>query len=186
MHRSHLSPVRSRRIAPRTPVAATTGAAPLPFVSVPMNTNTRKTLGAVGALWLAFAATAYSAAPAEAAPVQTETQKTDPQLIRGRYLVEHIGLCADCHSPRNEKGEFVREQWLKGAALPFQPMVPMPWAQAAPPLAGLPSMTTEQAVTFMQTGKRPDGTTPRPPMPEFRFNEADANAVVAYLKSLAK
>ena len=149
--------------------------------------KTRKTLAAVGVLWLAFAASpAHAAPPAEVAPAVAPAQQADARLVRGRYLVEHIGLCADCHSPRNEKGEFVRELWLKGAALPFQPTVPMPWSPAAPPIAGLPSMTEAQAVAFMQTGKRPDGSTPRPPMPEFRFNAADASAVVAYLKSLAK
>ncbi len=151
-----------------------------------MTTKARKTLAAVGALWLAFAATNHAAPPAEAAPTVTPAQQSDPRLVRGRYLVENVGLCADCHSPRNAKGEFVRELWLQGAALPFQPTVPMPWSPAAPPIAGLPSMTAEQAIAFMQTGKRPDGTTPRPPMPEFRFNADDASAVVAYLKSLAK
>lgn len=102
---------------------------------------------------------------------------------RGEYLVERIGLCADCHSARNQRGEIIRETHLRGAALPFAPTVPMPWAPAAPPIAGLPSMTTEQAVTFLTTGKRPDGTTPRPPMPEFRFSEADAREIVAYLKA---
>jgi mono/diheme cytochrome c family protein len=105
---------------------------------------------------------------------------------RGRYLVENIGLCSDCHTPHNEKGQLVREQLLLGAALPFQPTVPMPWAPVAPPIAGLPSMTEAQAITFLQTGKRPDSTQPRPPMPEFRLDEADATAVTAYLKSLAK
>lgn len=106
------------------------------------------------------------------------------QLERGRYLVENVGLCADCHSPRNEKGAFIKEQWLKGAALPFQPTVPMPWSPAAPPIAGLPSMTSEQAVHFLMTGERPDGSRPRPPMPEFKLNRADAEAMVAHLKSL--
>jgi hypothetical protein len=57
---------------------------------------------------------------------------------------------------------------------------------AAPPIAGLPSMTEAQGVVFLTTGKRPDGSSPRPPMPEFRLNTADASAVVAYLKSLSK
>ncbi len=180
MHRSSLRPLRTRR--PRAGTA--TPSVVRPGALLPMNSKTRKTLTAVGVLWLALAASAHAAPPAEAAPAVTAAQQADPQLVRGRYLVEHVGLCADCHSPRNEKGEFVRELWLKGAALPFQPTVPMPWSPAAPPLAGLPSMTAAQAMVFMQTGRRPDGTTPRPPMPEFRFNEADAAAVVAYLKSL--
>ncbi len=47
-------------------------------------------------------------------------------------------------------------------------------------------MTEAQAIAFLQTGIRPDGSRPRPPMPEFRFNEADAKAVVAHLKSLGR
>lgn len=105
-------------------------------------------------------------------------------IERGRYLVENVGLCADCHSPRNEKGEFAMDLWLKGAALPFQPTVEMPWSPVAPPIAGLPSMNDAEAVHFLTTGERPDGSRPRPPMPPYRFSQADAVAVTAYLRSL--
>lgn len=106
-------------------------------------------------------------------------------IARGEYLVKGIGLCSDCHAPRNERGEFIKAQWLMGSPLPFAPTVPMPaWAPVAPPIAGLPTMTEVQAIRFLQTGERPDGSRPRPPMPEFRLNEEDARAVVAYLKSL--
>ena len=105
---------------------------------------------------------------------------------RGRYLVNNVGLCADCHTPRNERGEYIQELWLEGAALPFAPTVPMPWAPAAPPIAGLSAMTDEQAMTFLTTGVRPNGTRPLPPMPEFRFSENDAKAVLAYLRTLKK
>lgn len=108
----------------------------------------------------------------------------ETRIARGRYLVEGVGLCADCHTPRNEKGEFVMAQWLRGAPIGFTPAVPMPWAPAAPPIAGLPSLTAEDAVKFLMEGKRPDGTMPRPPMPAYRLNEADARAMVAYLKSI--
>ncbi len=117
--------------------------------------------------------------------VAADTATPDALLNRGRYLVEGVGLCADCHSPRNEKGEFVTAHWLRGAPIGFTPAVPMPvWAPVAPPIAGLPSMTAEQAVQFLMEGKRPDGSMPRPPMPAYRLNEADARAMVAYLKSL--
>lgn len=121
---------------------------------------------------------ALATARAETAPIAS--------VDRGRYLVERVGMCADCHTPRNEKGRFVMEHWLMGAALPFQPTVEMPWAPVAPPIAGLPSMNTEDAVRFMMHGVRPDGTRPRPPMPEFQFSDEDARAVVAYLQALAK
>jgi mono/diheme cytochrome c family protein len=106
-------------------------------------------------------------------------------IARGYYLATAIGLCADCHSPRNEKGEFVAGMHLKGSPIAFAPSVPMPaWAAAAPPISGLPTMTEAEAVKFLRTGLKPDGTRPRPPMPEYRLNEADAAALAAYLKSL--
>jgi mono/diheme cytochrome c family protein len=150
-----------------------------------LSPRTRKTLAAIGVLWLAFGASARAESPSEAAPTMTMELKADPLVSRGRYLVEHVGLCADCHTPRNQQGGFLKDHWLQGSALAMQPTVPMPWAPAAPPIAGLPSMTSDQAIAFLQTGKRPDGSEPRPPMPSYRFSPADASAVVAYLKSLA-
>jgi len=106
-------------------------------------------------------------------------------VARGRYLVENVGLCADCHSPRSQTGAFVPGMELKGAPLVFAPTVPMPaWAGVAPAIAGLPTMNEEEAAKFLHTGMRPNGTVPLPPMPSFRFSEADAAAVAAYLKSL--
>ena len=119
--------------------------------------------------------------------LRAETVNRDALLLRGRYLVQNIGLCADCHSPRNERGELIPAQALMGAPIGFAPTVPMPaWSPAAPPIAGLPTMTEAEAVKFLQTGLRPDGSRPRPPMPEFRLNNADATAVAIYLKSLAR
>jgi cytochrome c553 len=121
------------------------------------------------------------------AAVKSSATDAAALLARGEYLTEKIGMCADCHSTRNERGEIIRATHLGGAALPFAPTVPMPvWAPVAPPIAGLPSMTTEQAIVFLSTGQRPDGSRPRPPMPEFRFSPDDARAITAYLKSLGK
>jgi mono/diheme cytochrome c family protein len=108
------------------------------------------------------------------------------RIARGSYLVNQLGLCIDCHSPRNEKGEHLPGQHLTGAPIGFQPLVPMPWASAAPRLAGLPAgFTAEQMVAFLMTGKRPgDRPAVLPPMPPYRMNREDAEATVAYLQSL--
>lgn len=116
---------------------------------------------------------------AQAAPTAN-----DALVERGRYLVTGVGLCADCHTPMTPQGPNLN-QWLMGAAIPFNPTIEMPWSPAAPPIAGLPSMNHAQGVQFLMTGVRPDGSTPRPPMPPYRMNRDDAEAVVAYLKSLA-
>jgi len=106
------------------------------------------------------------------------------RIERGRYLVHNVALCIDCHSPRDEKGQFLAGKHLTGAALGFAATVPMPWAPAAPGIAGLENFTPEQAVKFLMTGERPSGVPVLPPMPAYRMGQAEAEAVVAYLKSL--
>ena len=89
-------------------------------------------------------------------------------------------------SPHDEKGEPVKAKWMKGAPLAFKPTVPMPmWADKAPNIAGLPGWEDADAVKFFMTGIAYNDLPARPPMPQYRFNQQDAQAVVAYLKSLA-
>jgi mono/diheme cytochrome c family protein len=130
---------------------------------------------------LSLAAAALLALAVATACGTTTIRHADP--TRGRYLVEQVGLCIDCHCPRDEKGEPLPEKWLQGAPIPFNPTIPMPWAAAAPPIAGLPQMSDEQAVHFLQTGELPGGRRPRPPMPPYRMSEQDAKDVVAYLRN---
>jgi len=109
------------------------------------------------------------------------------QIERGQYLAERVCLCGDCHSPRNDKGEFDRSQWLQGELISFKPDHPMPFAAIAPPIAGLPSYAKDEAaVKFLETGTNALGKLALAPMPQFRLNHEDAVAVVAYLRSLKK
>jgi cytochrome c553 len=106
-------------------------------------------------------------------------------LARGKYIVEHVGMCVDCHTPRDPSGQPIATQHLHGAPIGFRPMHPMPFAEQAPPIAGLPAhYTPAQMATFLQTGVRPDGSMARPPMPPYRLSKDDAWSVVDYLKSL--
>jgi mono/diheme cytochrome c family protein len=112
------------------------------------------------------------------------SERTGAREERGQYLVEAVGMCQDCHSPRDTQGAFVQAQWLGGAPIGFSPLSAMPWAEMAPPIAGLPTMSHQQGVHFLMSGQKPDGSRARPPMPEYRFSRDDAEAVVAYLRSL--
>ena len=107
------------------------------------------------------------------------------QIERGKYLVVEVARCGDCHTPINEKGEPLQDRWLKGAVLPFKPTVTMPWAEQSVNIAGLPAgWKSQDAVTFLMTGKY-QGQSPLPPMPEYHVTKEDAEAMVAYLRSLA-
>jgi mono/diheme cytochrome c family protein len=46
------------------------------------------------------------------------TEAATPEIERGRYLVEALGHCGECHTPRNALGGLDRANWLAGAANP--------------------------------------------------------------------
>lgn len=115
--------------------------------------------------------------------IQTKQVRTG-SIERGRYLVHEVAMCIDCHSPRGPDGQFVETQHLTGSPLAFVPTIEMPWTDVAPPIAGLPGYTREQAITFLMTGERPSKTPILPPMPAVRMDRADAESVADYLFSL--
>ncbi len=106
---------------------------------------------------------------------------------RGRYLVEEVAKCPECHTPRNERGELRQDAWLSGASIWIQPVAHIPnWADRAPALAGFPSFTQEQGERILEKGTGPEGEELRPPMHIYHMNHADAKAIIAYLKSLPR
>jgi mono/diheme cytochrome c family protein len=110
----------------------------------------------------------------------------DPRLIeRGRYIVEGVAMCERCHTRRDERGNPDRTNWLMGGPVQTNPTYSAPdWATSEPRLAGLPPGTDAEFVTLLTTGISRTGRPPNPPMPPFRMTREDAQAVLAYLKSL--
>jgi mono/diheme cytochrome c family protein len=107
------------------------------------------------------------------------------QVERGRYLVEGVGMCGECHSPRDSEGQLDHSRWLQGAPMWFSPTVMQPdWAYRAPALAGLPSFTDADMTMVLEKGLQPNGLAIRPPMHVYHMNHEDAMAIVAYLRSL--
>ena len=45
-------------------------------------------------------------------------QADTPEVERGRYLVEALGHCAECHTPRDAFGALRTDQWLSGTPNP--------------------------------------------------------------------
>ena len=107
---------------------------------------------------------------------------------RGKYLVENVAMCGDCHTPATAQGPDM-SKWLKGSVLGFQPINPIPgWHKTAPDLTGTSRLFQRWGeagmVKFLETGMGPSGHKADPPMPTYKMHAADAEAVVAYLKSL--
>jgi mono/diheme cytochrome c family protein len=106
-------------------------------------------------------------------------------IARGKYIVEGIAGCGYCHTPRDKNGNTDRTRWLAGAPVFYQPAQQVPgWPTTAPRLAGLPPGRDAEIITLLTTSISRSGQPPRAPMPRFRMTRADAEAVLAYLKSL--
>jgi mono/diheme cytochrome c family protein len=104
---------------------------------------------------------------------------------RGKYIVEDVAYCTNCHTPRFANGQYDRTKWLEGGPLFWQPAHSLPnYPQLVPRLAGTPPANDDEMVTLLTTGVWKDGTKLREPMPQFRLTKEDAQAVVAYLKTL--
>jgi hypothetical protein len=48
------------------------------------------------------------------------------EVERGRYLVEEVAKCTECHTPRNDRGELRHDAWLSGATIWIQPVAKIP------------------------------------------------------------
>lgn len=114
------------------------------------------------------------------APAANQTQ-----IDRGKYLVENVGMCEECHTPRDANGNLDESRRLQGAAIWIMPVHPNTnWAMRAPALAGLPGFTDAEALTILEEGIGPNGLPIQPPMHVYHMNAADAQAIIAYLRSL--
>ena len=122
------------------------------------------------------AQTAPGPAPTIPMPVQSGSPA---QIAQGKYIVNNVGMCMDCHGEN-----------FHGGPLAFGPLGALPagvkFATRATDLVRLSHTrwTPAQISAFLQTGKSPRGGSADPPMPQYRMNQGDADAVAAYLLTL--
>ncbi len=105
------------------------------------------------------------------------------QVTRGRYLVEALAHCGECHTPRNMLGGMDTSRWLAGA--------PNPSGKGRiPGIAPGAFKWTEGEITYyLETGFTPDFDSVGGHMVAVVENmaeltEGDRQAIAAYLKSV--
>lgn len=105
------------------------------------------------------------------------------QLERGRYLVEAMGHCGECHTPRNALGAMDRAAWLTGA--------PDPSGKGKTPNLTPAELTWSDAdiTYYFETGFTPEFDSAGGHMAHVienlaRLTPEDREAVTAYLKAL--
>ncbi|MDH4050397.1 MAG: cytochrome c [Rubrivivax sp.] len=114
-------------------------------------------------------------------------QAADARLERGRYLVQGIVACGNCHTPQGPNGPLPGMELAGG--LPFPDQAFMAYSANLTPdkETGLGKWTDAQIVAAIREGRRPDGSLIGPPMPIELYRDIsddDALAIVAYLRSV--
>ncbi len=109
---------------------------------------------------------------------------------RGHYLVEHVALCGDCHTPRNFLGVPKRSLYLAGAKKgqgPLGAAVPNITPDKA---TGIGDWKREDIAELLLTGAKPDFDNVQGLMAEVieagfkKMKKEDALAIADYLKSI--
>jgi mono/diheme cytochrome c family protein len=128
----------------------------------------------------------FALAQSQDHPPHSKAGSAGGSVARGKYIVEGVAMCGQCHSPHESDGDPGRSHWLQGASIPWEPEKPDPnWPLTAPRIGGTPLPASDaDMVKLLTTGIWTTGTRLRAPMPQFRMEQSDAEAVVAYLKSL--
>jgi mono/diheme cytochrome c family protein len=87
-----------------------------------------------------------SARPSEASGAAAD-------VARGKYLVEGVAICGQCHTPRDNEGNGDRNQWLQGGPVPYQPSTPVAdWPQTEPRIGGTLPAPDVDMVKLLTTG----------------------------------
>lgn len=105
------------------------------------------------------------------------------EITRGRYLVEALGHCGECHTPRNALGGPDYSRWLQGA--------PSPDGKGRIPALTPDALAWSELdiAAYLSTGFTPEFDSAGGEMADVVLNlahlpESDLRAIAAYLKSL--
>lgn len=108
----------------------------------------------------------------------------DATWNRGAYLVEALGHCGSCHTPRNLMGASEDARELTGSVVDnwYAPNI------SSGPASGVRDWTVEELAAFLKTGRNDRNVAPVGPMAEVvhaslsQLTDADVHAMAVYLK----
>lgn len=107
---------------------------------------------------------------------------------RGKYLVESIVGCGNCHTPQGPNGPVMSRALSGGPPVVEGKLFTAHPANITPdPETGIGKYSDAQLKVAIREGKRPDGSLIGPPMPFSQYRglaDADLDAIVAYLRTV--
>jgi mono/diheme cytochrome c family protein len=115
-------------------------------------------------------------------------QESESLLERGTYLANSIVACGNCHTPKNADGSEIEDMEFAGNFNMEEPQFTAYAPNITPDIAtGIGAWSDEEIVRAIRDGVRPDGSIIGPPMPSLFYrnmSDRDANAIVAYIRSV--
>jgi mono/diheme cytochrome c family protein len=125
--------------------------------------------------------------PAAAAAAVTLRDSADP-LEHGRYLVETVAGCGNCHTPRLPDGTPDPAKNLAGAFVIEEPVFRAYAPNITPDMeTGIGSWSEDDIVDVLHNARTPDGKYLGPPMSFLWYrgmSDTDARAIAKYIKSV--
>jgi mono/diheme cytochrome c family protein len=107
---------------------------------------------------------------------------------RGRYLVEIIGACGNCHTPKGPQGDIPGKHLAGGFQMEDEGLGRWITPNITPdPDTGIGRWTDDELIRAIREGRARDGKTLGPPMPfdlYRRLADSDVKAIVAYLRTV--
>jgi mono/diheme cytochrome c family protein len=107
---------------------------------------------------------------------------------RGRYLVDSIAGCGNCHTPKGSNGPLPGKELAGNAVIEDNPAFRAVASNITPDKAtGIGNWTDAQIAKAIREGLRPDGSLIGPPMPIGLYRgiaDDDLAAIVAYLRTV--
>src|SRR5512139_3233667 len=109
------------------------------------------------------------------------------RLERGRYLVESIVACGNCHTPQGPNGPLAGKTLAGGFLIEEKAFTAYAPNITPDPETGIGRWSEAQIATAIREGRRPDGSLIGPPMPIGFYrgiSDSDLAAIVAYVRSV--
>lgn len=113
--------------------------------------------------------------------------QAETPVERGRYIVEMIGACGNCHTFFGPDGPDESRHLAGGNPIEEHGMKAIPPNITPDIETGIGSWTDAQIIRAFREGVRPDGRVLGPPMPFPLYrdiSDGDAAAIVAYLRTV--
>jgi mono/diheme cytochrome c family protein len=115
------------------------------------------------------------------------TGRAETDVDRGRYLVETLAACGNCHTPKGPNGPVLSKKFAGGDVIKHADFTAVTPNMTPDPETGIGRWTDRQIFMAIREGRRPDGSLLGPAMPSRSYRnlaDKDVKAMIAYLRSV--